>query len=39
MRGGGWVRRPTNVRSARRTGINPDSRGNGIGFSLVRRIP
>ena len=36
IRGGAWVNHPRGVRSANRTRLAPDSRGNGVGFRLAR---
>ncbi len=39
VRGGGWYSRPTNVRPARRASGDVNSRGNDLGFRLVRELP
>ena len=38
VRGGGWFSRPTDIRPARRSGVEMHSRGNDLGFRLVREL-
>ncbi|MEO0971376.1 MAG: formylglycine-generating enzyme family protein, partial [Cyanobacteria bacterium J06639_18] len=39
IRGGSWLNRPRNCRSASRVDINPDNRDSDIGFRVVCRVP